>query len=176
MMEYFLLRQLAENPVRPVLPEPGNYPYRLTHQNFEGMPTGSVAYFRYGDEEQMPGILLQPTFMVNDTIRSVMELYDGTIRFKTLALLPDVIDRMTDSSVNYSIPDIKCYECLHEDCVVMPDGTVKRLVVDHRKIPNADVFSIKETTHNRVLVSLRMAESISRRNVYGVEFERVEVR
>lgn len=176
MMEYFLLKQFSENPVQPVLPDPGAYPYRMTHKNFEGMPAGSVAYFRYDEEEQMPGILLQPTFMVNDTIKGVMLMYDDTIRFKTLAVLPDVIDRMTEASVCYNIPDMKCYECLHEDSVVMPDGTVKKLVVDHRKIPNADFFSIKDVIHNRVLVSLRMAESIGRRNVYGIEFERVEVR
>ena len=66
--------------------------------------------------------------------------------------------------------------CLHEDAVVLPDGTIKKLVIDHKKIPNIDIFQIKNAVHNRVLVSLRMAESISRRKAYGVMFERVEVR
>ena len=52
------------------------------------------------------------------------------------------------------------------------------LIIDKSKMRNLDIFRIAKdgVSENLVVVSLALAESISRRNAYGVIFERIEVR
>lgn len=176
MMEYYLMKQYAINPVNPLLVEPGPYKYRLSQEEFDNLPDCSLGYYEYTLETELPAILIHPTFMVSQQIKKVIEMYDETVRFKSLTILPNDFDRVDEASMTYAIPYLRRYDCLHEDSVVLPDGTIKKTVIDHKKIPNIDIFQIKNAVQNRVLVSLRMAESISRRNAYGVMFERVEVR
>lgn len=175
-MEYYLMNQMEVNPPKYVLLKKEMYSYLLTKENFEKMPDISVGYYEYGVDATLPDVMVRPTFMVNETIKNVIEMYDETVTFKTLTFLPNAMDEMKDKSKSYAIPKLRRYDCLHEESVVMPEGTIKKLIIDRTKIPNADIFQIKNTIQNKVIVSLRMAESISRRNVYGVEFQKVQVK
>lgn len=176
MTEYYIIKQSAVNPVKPVLIQPDAYTYRLTNETFLQFPESSSGYYEYTGESDLPGILTSPTFMVESTIKKVIEMYDETIIWKTLMILPDKMEQMNLASECYWIPKLKSFDCLDETSVVMPEGTIKRLVIREDKIGNADIFQIKNTVSNVIIVSLRLAESISRRNVYGVCFERVQVR
>lgn len=176
MMEYYLMKQYAVSPVSPLLVEPEPYQYRLSREGFDSLPDCSLGYYQYSLETELPAVLTHPTFMVSQDIKKVIGMYDETVPFKALTILPNDFDKVNEASMTYAIPYLRRYDCLHEDAVVLPDGTIKKLVIDHKKIPNIDIFQIKNAVHNRVLVSLRMAESISRRKAYGVMFERVEVR
>ncbi len=170
------MKQLAVNPVKPVLMNPEAYPYQLTQKNYDNMPQNGVGYYAYDLSVELPAIMVNPTFMVNEKVKRVIELYDESVSFKTLTLIPNVEEEVVQASISYAIPKLKQYDCLHEESIVMPEGTIKKLIIDRKKIPNVDIFQIKNTIQNKILVSLRMAESISRRNVFGVEFERVQLR
>lgn len=175
-MEYYLMNQMEVNPVKYVLLKPEMYAYLLTKENFEKIPELSIGYYEYGVDVTLPDVMVRPTFMVNETIKNVIEMYDETVTFKTLTFLPNAMDEMKEKSKSYAIPNVRRFDCLHEESVIMPEGTIKKLIIDRKKIPNADIFQIKNTIQNKVVVSLRMAESISRRNVYGVEFQKVQVK
>lgn len=173
MMEYYLMEQYAVTPVAPVLLEHEKYKYLLDRKNYESMPAVSIGYYEYGAGAEFPGVMRQPTFMVNRTVRDVFAMYDDSIRFKSIVLLPNVIEKSDEASEKYYIPDLKRYGCLDESADVLQDGTVKRMVLNHKKMANDDVFQIDGLIRNKVVVSLRLAESISRRSVYGIAFERV---
>ena len=175
MMEYYLVKQNAVNPVRPLLKEPEPYRYKLSKEDFEHLPDYATGYYRYSKDVELPAVLLQPTFMVSPEVKKVIEMYDEMVQFKAVTILPNDFDKAKEASITYGIPWLRRYDCLHEESIVLPEGTIKRLVIDHKKIPNVDIFQIKNTVQNKILVSLRMAESISRRNIYGITFERAEV-
>ena len=174
-MEYYLIKQYAATPVEPVLLEQEKYKYLLNKENFDGMPINSIGYYEYRAEAEFPGVMKYPTFMVNKVIRDVFAMYDESVCFKSIVLLPNVINKSNEASEKYYIPNLKRYECMDESSEALPDGTVKRLVLNHKKMANDDVFQVGGIIHNRIVVSLRLAESISRRSVYGIEFERVTI-
>lgn len=176
IMEYYLIKQCVVNPIKPLFVQPEPYKYKLSKEEFEKIPDVSLGYYEYSQETELPAIMYHPTFMVNQKIKKVIEMYDEAVCFKALTILPNDFDKVNEASITYGIPYLRKYDCIHEDSIIMPEGTIKKLVIDHKKIPNADIFQIKNIVQNKILVSLRMAESISRRNVYGVEFERVEMR
>lgn len=175
-MEYYLMKQMEVNPIKYVLLKKEQYEYLLTKENFEKMPDISIGYYEYAKDVELPDMMVRPTFMVNETIKNVIAMYDETVTFKTLTFLPNAMDEMKEKSKSYAIPNLRRFDCLHEESVVLPEGTIKSLIIDSKKIPNADIFQIKNTVQNKVLVSLRLAESISRRNVYGIEFQKVQVK
>lgn len=175
MMEYYLIKQIAVSPVSPVLIEPEAYSYQLTEQAFLKYPESSTGYYEYREDAELPGVLTNPTFMVNESIRRVISMYDGQIEWKSLAVLPNQMAEMDRASETYWIPNLRKYDCLDAAAVVLPEGTIQKLVINHALVPNADIFQIRGTKENKIVVSLALAESISRRNICGVGFERVEV-
>lgn len=174
-MEYYLIKQYAAAPVVPVLLEREKYRYLLDKENYDSMPANSIGYYEYGTGAEFPGVMKHPTFMVNKTIRDVFAMYDDSICFKSIVLLPNAIDKSAEASEKYYIPNLKRHECMDESAEVLPDGTIKVLVLNHKKMVNDDVFQVGGIIHNKIVVSLRLAESISRRGVYGIEFERVTI-
>lgn len=175
-MEYYAIKQITVNHVTPMLMKPEAYKYKLSKEAFANLPDCSIAYYKYEQYIERPAILTVPTFMVNETIKKVIEMYDDTVKFKSLIVLPDDFDMVPAAAITYGIPYLRRYNCVHEDSVIMPEGSIKRLVIDHKRFPNIDIFQIENIVQNKIIVSLRMAESISRRGAYGVAFERVEVK
>lgn len=176
MMEYYLMKQIAVSPVKPVLIDPEAYAYQLTEQAFMNYPDSSTGYYEYGEDAELPGVLTNPTYMVNTAIHRVVTMYDAQIEWKTFAVLPNQMSEMNRASETYWIPNLKRYDCLDDSAVVLPEGTIRKLVVNLEGIPNTDIFQIRGTRENMVAVSLALAESISRRGIYGVGFERIEVK
>lgn len=175
MTDYFLMRQEAVNPVKPVLLKAEEYAYRLTAENFEKMPRSSAGYYDFNEYSEFPGIMVHPTYMVNMRIKKVIEMYDETIKWKSVTIMPNDGSKMKEASEVYWIPKLREFDCFDKETVIMPDGTIKRLVIRRDKVQNSDIFQISRARENKVVVSLRMAESICRRNIYGVRFERIEV-
>ena len=56
-----------------------------------------------------------------------------------------------------------------------PNGTVKRLVLNRKKIGRHNLFLLEGSHRKDPVVSLALAESILRRHPTGVRFEEVEV-
>ena len=57
-----------------------------------------------------------------------------------------------------------------------PNGALKEVILDQHKIKGRDIFRIKGIIENKTIISLAVAESIMRRNPYGVGLERVQVK
>lgn len=176
MMEYYLMEQLAENPVNPVIVDSVTYPYQLNEYNFQNIPQNHASYYESSAYTEFPGVLLWPTFMVSSAVKKVVQMYDETLQWKTFMILPNEMSKMEQETAEYWIPNPRRYDCLHEDSVIMPEGTIKKMILDSRKIPNVDIFQIKNIAKNKIVVSLRLAESISRRNIYGICFKPVEIK
>lgn len=175
-MEYFLLKSSVVVPPKPIRLDTKLYQYRLTQEAYERMPKSEICYFHHTEDTEIPEILLQPTFMVGDSLKRIISLYDETVSWKSLYFMPDEEDKVMEGTIHCWIPDLPKVRCLHAETEIQPNGAVSKLVLDKRFLRNIDIFQIEETQENLVLVSLALAESISRRHLYGVRLERVEVK
>lgn len=175
-MEYFMLKSSAKTPLKPINIDTKRYQYRLTKENFNRIPRSEVYYFQNTDDIEIPELMVHPTFMVGETLKDIISLYDDTIIWKSLYLVPNEEEKMIGGTKHYQIPRLKRYKCLHPETEKQPNGAITKLILDKQRIRNMDIFQVQEAQENFVLVSLALAESISRRNLYGVRLERVEVR
>lgn len=175
-MEYFVIKSSVTAAFLPILLDTRTYKYRLTKENFAQMPESEIYYFHQREEEEIPDLLLSPTFLCGDALKRIVSLYDASIGWKSIYMMPDEEEKIIKGTVHYWIPDMARQKCLHKDCAIQPNGAVEKLILDQRRLRNVDIFQVEETLENNIIVSLALAESISRRHLYGVVLERVEVR
>lgn len=175
-MEYYLLRQSGKvvNPVRLTDLDQRTYTARMTHDEFRSLENLKNAYIEYDRTWELPDLLIYPTYMVSDNIRKVFHMYDDSISFKGIQLFPTQPKWIKEASPVYWVYDCVTIDCLHADTIVQPNGAVKELILDGRKLTGADIFKVRGTMENKTVVSLAVAESILRRNPYGVVFEKCE--
>ena len=178
MTEYFLLRTAATSLFKPTGLDYKMYQHIMTKEYFEGIPEDEICYYKYSDEIEMPDVMFRPTFMVGTNIYNIVKLYNENIEWKALQVFPDTLDYVREMAKSYWIPCLPEYKCLHEETIVLPNGTVDGLVLNRKKMRNVDIFRVADAriSENLIVVSLPLAESINRRNVYGVSMERLEVK
>lgn len=177
-MEYYLLRQAGNivNPIKITNLDPLVYKSGMSHQNFKNLDEAVVGYVSYEPEKEIPDILTYPAYMVSDVIRKVMSMYDENISFKAVQVFPDNQEYIKEASKVYWIYDCVMENCIHPDTVILPNGAIKQVILDKHKVKGRDIFRIKNTVENKTIISLAVAESIMRRNLYGVGLERVIMR
>ena len=90
-MEYYLLKQNSNitNPVKLLNLDSSVYTTQMSHKDFKQLDKVKVAYIQYEETQEIPDILTQPAYMVSDTIRKVMKMYDDSISFKAVQVYPD---------------------------------------------------------------------------------------
>lgn len=178
MIEYFLLRTDATASFKPTEIDRKLYQNIMNKENFEKIPKDAICYYKYSDEVEMPDVMLTPTFMVGRSIYNIIKLYDDSISWKSLQVFPDLREFTREMTKSYWIPFVPECKCLHKETVILPNGTVEKVILERRNMRNVDIFRVtgEGIRENLIVVSLALAESINRRNVYGVSIERIEVR
>ena len=175
-MEYFLIRSCAVTPFKPIHMDRSLYTNLMTEEAFEKIPEDIIYYYHFSEEIELPDVMFRPTFMTGDSLHDIISLYDESIQWKNMQIFPDRQDFPREMAKGYWIPLLKEYRCLHKDTLVLPDKTTKKPILDRSRLRNTDIFRISGVSENLVAVSLALAESISRRELYGITFERLEVR
>lgn len=120
---------------------------------------------RYVDFIQDPGPL------VSDGLKLILEKYQPQLFFKPVVLA----DRERQRQTLYWLMVPDRVNCLSADCEINKDGTVKRLVIDERKVNRAKVFRVAGIMEQYTLIRLDVAESLLRRDFYGIRLQRVRV-
>lgn len=175
-MEYFELTQSADvlHVIQIYNLNSQQYPYRPTKAKFDELPDLKVGYFSGSLAEEVCDVLLDPTFMVSEAIKSLFDLYDSEIRWKALQLFP--LNEAYNVLPLYWVPWFDEIDCLHADASKYDSGMIKHLVLDERRIQNKDVFRVGGLLEYKVIVSLPVAESLLRRRFYGIELKKVTVK
>lgn len=178
MMEYFLLKQSEDvvNPIKIFGVDMENYTVVMTHQDFKQIKRSKVAYAEYSRSHEMPDILTYPTYMVSDTIRRVLHMYDDNISFKSIQVFPTLEKDLMEATRTYWVYDCVMEDCLHQDTIILPNGGMQEIILNKTKIKGRDIFRVKGTLDNKLIISLAVAESILRRNVYGIMLEKVRIK
>lgn len=132
----------------------------------------TVLHTEESDNTVYPDVLLAPLYLVEDKIYRVASMYDETLLFRKVSLVN--LDRATRKS--YWLPLLDRMDCLHSDSKFYKDNSVEQLVLDEEKVRGKEMFKIEGITPNWVVVSMNIAESVMRREPFGVRFEEVLVR
>ena len=177
-MEYFVLKQSSDivNPIKVYGVDMECYTAAMTHQDFKQLKRSKVAYAEYARNYELPDILTHPTYMVSDTIRKVLHMYDDNISFKSIQVFPTLKKDIMEATRTYWIYDCVMEDCLHTDTIILPNGEMREIILNKSKIKGRDIFRVKGTLDNKLIISLAVAESILRRDVYGVTVEKVKIK
>lgn len=175
-MRYYILRQSKQlyKPLQVYGLDTSYYKHNMNEADFERLPEYLVSYFKNSKDTEIPEIITQPTLMVSADIKKLLLLYDDSIPFKGVQVFSDNLEERFAKSYWTFLP--KTVDCLHEDCQMLPNGEFQTLILDKTKIPAQDIFKVGNITSNLIILSLPVAESILRRNWFGVALEEVEMR
>lgn len=174
-MEYYELFQnkKVETPLEIMGLESGQYCYAMTPKDFKALDKLKVAYFSGREFEEICDILINPTYLVSDSLKKVLTMYDKEIPFKGVQLFPTA--KESRQYPLYWVPQFPEAEVLHKDTVIHDNGMVAKLVLDGSKIGNRQIFRISGLLEYKVVISMPVAESILRRRLYGIGLKKLEV-
>lgn len=174
-MEYFELCQskIVENPIVILKLDRQKYSYAMPREDFEALDRLKVAWFSGREFEETCDILTEPTYLVSDELKKILQMYDKELLFKGVQLFATA--RESNQYPLYWVPYFPILDCLHEKTRKLDNGMLSRLVLDERKMNKQPVFRIGGILEYKVAVSLPVAESVLRRRPYGVSLQRIEV-
>jgi hypothetical protein len=128
-----------------------------------------ILYVKESPHNQYPDFLEDIGLMVSEKLKQIMCKYQQDVIFKTFALIEK---EANNHNLYYlmSPPQIKCTSAM---TVYDKQGQIEKFVLDTAKVGSTRIFC-SDDYKNKVFVRLDVAESILRRNPYGVSFLKVE--
>lgn len=170
-MEYFIMemdKRIGNKFIIQKFPGEGSMEYGTDYANKFKDHTG--LYTIESDKSSYPEVLEAPLYMVSRTIQEILQLHDDHIVCKEVSM----VNLPKKTLKYYAVLLTDRIECLHESAEFYQDKSVKKLVLDKDKIGDRRVFRVKGISPAYVIVSLDIAESVLRRNCFGVKFTKVE--
>lgn len=114
-------------------------------------------------------ILSGPVFLVSEQVKRVMEAYEDGICFKMFYIL----NTLADQGRTYYAPILPAVRCLREG----KEGGQTRLVLDHSLVEGRHICQAEgEAYWGGLIISLAVTESLLRRRLLGIHYQRLEVR
>ena len=131
-----------------------------------------VALYLAGDGNEARWDFLQhPVTMFSRRFRNILDAYEPGLFFQEVVL----IHKESSRQYQYVHTLMDQLDAVGSQTEYYPNGTVKRLVLDSRKIGQHNLFLLKGNQRKDPIVSLPLAESLLRRWPMGIHFEEVEV-
>ncbi|MBG9794662.1 hypothetical protein ABD76_20090 [Paenibacillus dendritiformis] len=112
----------------------------------------------------------KPRRMVSDRMKAILEQYNPALSVKRT----DLIDRKNNKHNVYWVLQVPELECLSPESEFHRNGTVKRLVLDHKRVKEHHFFAIAGIMEPYIVVSLEAAESLLRRGLTGFMLRKAE--
>jgi len=169
-MKYFMLKQDKKTPTPPI---PSGLikavPQLIVRSKQDKEPPKLMAFpINDSQEAEYPAVLDTVFILVNTVVKELFGKYDQAITFKAVMLNDHKHRRqhfywlMTPPTVN----------CLANETEFYPDRTVKKLVLDEKKLIDKPIFKIGGLLAEHLAVRLDVAESLLRRDtVYGIDLK-----
>ena len=130
-----------------------------------------VLYLSGSGKEARPDFIQNPVTMCSYRLKDILEAYEDGIEFK------DVIMIHKENSLQYNYVQLlpESIDALSEKSEWYPNGTMKRIVLDGKRIGEHHIFLLNGGYRKAPIISLPLAESLLRRDVTGICLEEVEV-
>lgn len=174
-MRYFELRQgeHLRNPIKIQWAKQDVYQYNPTREQFDNFPNIHVGYYDYTDTIEIPEVLEGSTFFVGEEVKHVLKMYDESIPFKGVQVYPfGMLSKIVPTYWTFFPMEA---DCLHESVEILPNGEMKEMLLDTNKISGVPVFKVAGIRVHRIIVTLPVAESLLRRQLFGISLKEVKV-
>jgi len=128
-------------------------------------------YVKKSGRIEYPDCIENPVMLLSEKLKRVIGIYQKDAVFGAVTL----IEKETNRQEIYYTVSAPRIGCASNETAYDARGKVKELVIDQEKAGQARVF-FAEGNGQRLIVRLDVAESILRRDPYGVWFEKVKVK
>jgi len=119
---------------------------------------------------EYPDYFDKPITLIADRLKNVITMYQKDIDLRPVVL----IEQKADRQEIYHLIDAPVIDCASSTSKLDHTGKIKELVLDRDKIGNQKIFHVLDF-YRHLIVRLDVAESILRRNSYGIEFQKIQL-
>ena len=144
--------------------------HKLTRSQIDNISLTKILYVKERAYNSEYSDYLETYMLVSEKLKRIMSKYQSNAIFKTVVL----IERKINRQEIYYLISAPLIQCASDQTVYNKQGQVKEFVLDEEKVGHARIFKA-DNYENHVLVRLDVAESILRRDSYGVSFDRVTI-
>ena len=140
-------------------------------EDAQDIDESTMMYLTKDSGEAAPDFIQSPVFLVSDKVKKVLDLYEDDMVFKTVT----VADKERETIRVYHHLLLEQLEVFSDRTEFYSNGSVRRLVLDPKKIGEHKVFLLNDKRFPNPFISLEVVESLLRRNVMGIVFKETEV-
>lgn len=140
-------------------------------EDAQDIDESTMMYLTKDSGEAAPDFIQSPVFLVSDKVKKVLDLYEDDMVFKTVT----VADKERETIRVYHLLLLEQLEVFSDRTEFYSNGSVRRLVLDPKKIGEHKVFLLNDKRFPNPFISLEVVESLLRRNVMGIVFKETEV-
>lgn len=117
-------------------------------------------------------ILFSPIFMISDTVKECLALYEPNMQFKEIILL----DQKRRKMQNYFLPSLEEIDCLTSRSeYTFGHVDLKYIELDKNRIGDKSIFKLKGVEKNYIIARLDVVESLLRRGGKGIMVRETDV-
>ncbi|MEC1179998.1 hypothetical protein P9B03_15970 [Metasolibacillus meyeri] len=113
----------------------------------------------------------RPRQIVSDALKELLAKYEDSLDF-TAMIFTDVEE---ETQRIYWLMEVAKKNCISSATTYYPDGTIKELVIDPKKVELDCIFRVSSTRESFIVINLEVAESILRRPFIGIQLQRVKL-
>ncbi|MCH1624647.1 hypothetical protein [Fredinandcohnia quinoae] len=164
-MEYFILRQ-DQSITNPIIP-------LATSEAFDDDFVYSSVFAEVVEKENALYLdyLDKPERIVSNDMKELFAKYEDDLDFTAIVFT----DVKKGTQRLYWLLDIVRKNCISHETTFTPDGLIKELVIDPKKVELDCIFQVDTIKESFTIVNLDVAESMLRRSLLGFQLQRVRL-
>lgn len=162
-MEYFILRQ-DQSITNPIIPLKTDLDDDFVCSSVFGevIEKENALYLDY---------LEKPRRIVSEQLKKLLVKYEDNLAFTAIVFT----DVKKGTQRIYWLLDIVKKHCISHETTYYPDGRIKELVINPKKVELDCIFQIDSKRESFTIVNLDVAESLLRRPFLGIQLQRVKL-
>lgn len=162
-MEYFIVRQdpTITNPILPLKTDLED-DFVCSSVFAEVVEKEHAVYLDY---------LEKPRIIVSDQLKKLFVKFEDHLAFTAIVFT----DVKKGTQCLYWLMDIMQKNCISQETTYYPDGRIKELVINPKKVELDYIFQVNSQRESFTIVHLDVAESILRRPFLGLQLQRVKL-
>ena len=136
------------------------------------MPKYMIFELRQDMQRVFTDIIFHPCFMVSETVRKVIMLYEPYLRYSSVI----VADREKKSSSRYYIPVLEEVDCLTDNSRFNLDKSViYHAQAEESRIRGKVLVRVSRINCTCILIRMDLAESILQRHTIGIGLKEIDM-
>jgi hypothetical protein len=165
-VRYFVLRAHEKYTDIPVVQ---NWANRIDPRNLERGKAASVTRrvllpIAPNPHVVFTDVITKPFFLVSETVRDVIHMYDKQIAFKQIVLL----DAENSFTALYGLPILERVDCLADNKIASECINPGSVTLEREKVGKRIIFRAADDLDDPIIVRLDAVESMLRREARGI--------